>query len=176
MHTRRTFLAGGLAALVPLRLRAQRCEPTAPNIEGPFFRDGAPPRRRLASRPTLVVHGTLQDPGCRPLADAALEVWHAGADGEYDLEGFRHRGVIRTDPTGRYRFETIVPGRYRLGATYRPAHIHLKVRATGRPTLTTQLYFEGDPYNDGDPWIRDSLVLRPRSVRDHAIARFPLVV
>jgi catechol 1,2-dioxygenase len=29
---------------------------------------------------------------------------------------------------------------------FRPAHIHIKVSYPGFETLTTQLYFEGDPY------------------------------
>jgi protocatechuate 3,4-dioxygenase beta subunit len=52
-----------------------------------------------------------------------------------------------TDTLGRYRFETILPGRYGDSAGIRPAHIHAKVLTPqGNALLTTQLYFAGDPY------------------------------
>jgi protocatechuate 3,4-dioxygenase beta subunit len=69
---------------------------------------------------------------------------------------------MRTHRDGTYRIETVVPGHYLNGDNYRPAHIHVKVRARNRPELTTQLYFEGDPYNAIDPWYRPALLLRPR--------------
>ena len=43
-------------------------------------------------------------------------------------------------------FETIVPGKY----PGRTRHYHVKVQAPGRSILTTQLYFPGEPGNDGD--------------------------
>ena len=67
-----------------------------------------------------------------------------------------HRGSITTGKTdtgqlkvnddGTYVFRTIKPGRYRIGGGFRPAHIHLKVSHPGYGTVTTQLYFQGDPY------------------------------
>ncbi len=35
----------------------------------------------------------------------------------------------------------------------------MKVHVPGRPLLTTQLYFEGDPYNAIDPFIHPSLIM-----------------
>jgi protocatechuate 3,4-dioxygenase beta subunit len=32
----------------------------------------------------------------------------------------------------------------------RPPHIHVKVHKAGYPTLTTQVYFSGNAYNDDD--------------------------
>ena len=165
---RRRFLGASLGSLAftavagPARLvLAQRCDArTEPNIEGPFFRPGAPARNVLDAQGHLQIRGVVRDPGCRPMGDAVMEVWHADREGEYDNLGFTHRGTLRTDAAGRYRIETIVPGRYLNGSSYRPAHIHVKVHANGRPPLTTQLYFPGDPHNERDPWFRDSLVLR----------------
>ena len=57
-----------------------------------------------------------------------------------------------------------MPGRYLNGARYRPAHIHVKVRAPGFPVLTTQLYFPGDPHDEGDPFIVESLIMPVRRV------------
>ena len=35
----------------------------------------------------------------------------------------------------------------------------MKVSAEGYKDLTTQLYFAGDEYNDGDPFIVDTLIM-----------------
>ena len=69
------------------------------------------------------------------------------------------RGKLNADASGSYAFRTIIPGRYLNGAQYRPAHIHVKVSAPGQVPLTTQLYFEGDPFNDVDPFILDPLIM-----------------
>ena len=60
---------------------------------------------------------------------------------------------------GGYRLDTIIPGHYLNGNQFRPAHIHVKVSAPGYQLLTTQLYFEGDPYNDIDPFIEAPLIM-----------------
>ncbi len=153
---------------------------TAKNIEGPFYKRGAPHRSVLV-RPEdagerLHLTGTLRSTRCEPIGGATIDVWQANADGAYDLEGFRFRGALVTDAQGRWDLRSIVPGRYLNGDRYRPAHIHIKVKAAGFAVLTTQLYFAGDPYNDGDPFIDPSLVM------DHAVeegvrrARFDFVL
>jgi catechol 1,2-dioxygenase len=162
---RRQFLGASLStlalsALLPsgLVLAQPHCDRrTEPNIEGPFYRAHAPFRSALAQG--LVISGVVRDPSCRPMRDAVIEVWQANAHGDYDLRGDSFRGCLRTDAAGAYHIETIEPGRYLNGGVFRPAHIHVKVHANGRPPLTTQLYFPGDPYADADPWFRRSLVL-----------------
>ena len=42
----------------------------------------------------------------------------------------------------------------------RPRHIHLIVTHPHCGTLTTQIYFEGDEYNEWDPWWSASLTMR----------------
>lgn len=139
------------------------CRATAANIEGPFYRPGAPHRAVLADDRTagerLLLGGTVLTTGCQPIADAELDIWQADARGAYDNDGYGLRGKLRTDQHGRWQIKTIVPGRYLNGRRYRPAHIHVKVRAQGRGDLTTQLYFAGDPYNDGDDFIVPSLIM-----------------
>jgi catechol 1,2-dioxygenase len=79
-----------------------------------------------------------------------LDVWQADAVGNYHAAGandYRLRGKIKTDALGRYRLETILPGRYGDAAGIRPAHLHVTfLTPGGNALLTTQLYFEGDPY------------------------------
>ena len=65
-----------------------------------------------------------------------------------------------------------MPGHYLNGARYRPAHLHVKVHVAGAERLTTQLYFEGDPYNEGDAWFHPSRALHLVRRGDEALARF----
>lgn len=159
------------------------CIETHANIEGPYYRPGAPERSSLldpgmAGTP-IEIGGRITGADCKSgLAGVELDVWHATPDGHYDNDGtmrlggrFLLRGVVRTDADGRYRLSTVVPGRYLNGRQYRPAHVHVKVRARGFAALTTQLYFPDDPYNDVDPFIHRSLIMgtekRPSGMRAH---------
>lgn len=146
------------------------CALTEANIEGPYYRAGAPFRQNLVDASTLgvplVIEGRALSLDCRsPLSDAVLDVWHADTLGHYDNDGtlppevIRLRGKVRCAPNGAFSVTTIMPGRYLNGRTYRPAHVHVKLSASGHRPLTTQLYFPGDPYNDVDPFIRRSLIL-----------------
>lgn len=153
---------------------------TADNIEGPFYKRGAPSRAVLVTPKDagerLVVAGRVRSTSCAPIAGAILDVWHADARGGYDLDGFRFRGTLTADAQGRWQLRTIVPGRYLNGRRYRPAHVHVKLRAKGYQPLTTQLYFEGDPYNEGDPFLEPSLVMAHRVVDRVRQARFDFVL
>jgi protocatechuate 3,4-dioxygenase beta subunit len=136
---------------------------TEPNIEGPFFTPSSPERNVLSPADMqgtrLSLTGRVYSADCTPLAGALLDFWLANDGGDYDNAGFDLRGHQYSDAAGDYWLDTIIPGHYLNGNTFRPAHIHVKAGAPGFPVLTTQLYFEGDPYNDGDPFIRDSLIM-----------------
>src|SRR3954470_24532095 len=166
--------------LPPLPAAACTADATAKNIEGPFYKAGAPHRSVLVDRKDagerLRLTGALRTTACAPIAGATIDVWQANAAGEYDLDGFRFRGALVTDAQGRYDLRTIIPGRYLNGDRYRPAHIHIKVRAKGFAVLTTQLYFAGDPYNDGDPFIDTSLIMQHALEGEIQRARFDLVL
>lgn len=157
-------------------------EATEPNIEGPFYKPGAPDREALAEPgmpgTRLILTGRIVNTECAPLRGAVLDVWQANHEGQYDNSGFTLRGRFHADKSGLYRIETIVPKRYRIGGDrqFRPAHIHLKVSAPGCPLLTTQLYFEGDPYNRVDPDFRRSLALAPKDVTAGKAASFDFVL
>ncbi len=137
------------------------------NIEGPYYRAGAPVRNVLIDGATpgvkMSLAGTVRGLGtCAALAGATVDLWQADTNALYDSVGFAFRGKTTTDADGNYSFQTVVPGHYLNGAQYRPAHIHVKVSAPGYPLLTTQLYFEGDPYNAIDPWYLPTLLMKPR--------------
>lgn len=159
---------------------AERCEPTADNIEGPFYKAGAPKRAVLVGPrdpgERLVLTGSVRSTSCAVLAGAVLDIWHADHRGGYDNDGFGLRGQVVADAQGRWQLDTIVPGRYLNGRRYRPAHIHVKVRANGAPELTTQLYFADDPYLRGDPFVVESLIMAHRRQGEHRVAAYDFVV
>lgn len=178
--TRRRFLYGsallGGGLLAAPALAGQVCRPTAGDILGPYYRFAAPFLAQLAgpneAGERLVVSGTVLSADCRtPLANALVEVWQANSAGQYDTQTpgnftdkghFHLRGMLYTDAQGRYRIETVMPGRYpvppnlpgleQYAGITRPAHIHFRVMESLHVPVTLQLYFAGDPYNAKDPW------------------------
>jgi protocatechuate 3,4-dioxygenase beta subunit len=160
-HMSANTLAHGATAAT---IRAPKCDLTASNIEGPFYKSGAPVRNALAvpsdHGERLFLSGRVLSAACTPIAGARLEFWHANAGGTYDLDGMQFRATQATSADGEWTLSTVVPGRYRNGAQLRPAHVHAKVHVPGRPTLTTQLYFDNDPENAHDPFIVDSLIMQ----------------
>lgn len=119
--------------------------------EGPFYTDNPPVMENgvLASQnepgTKLTISGRVQNQDCSLfLANTIIDVWHANDAGDYDNEGYNLRGQILTNPEGFYLYETIKPGKYLNGSQYRPSHIHYKITPPNSPTLTTQLYFDGD--------------------------------
>ncbi|MFD9305390.1 intradiol ring-cleavage dioxygenase [Streptomyces sp. NPDC060048] len=76
--------------------------------------------------------------GCRPVAGATVDVWHADSSGTYSTGGGSFlRGTQVTDAAGRCAFRTIVPGWY---AGLAP-HIHFKVRPDRSTETTSQFFF-----------------------------------
>ena len=105
------------------------------------------------------------------MARALLDFWQADDRGVYDNTGYRLRGHQFTDEQGRYRLETIVPALY----TGRTRHIHVKVQAPNQPVLTTQLYFPGEPRNNGDSLFNPALLLAVQDAPDGKAATFTFV-
>jgi len=151
---------------------AETCRLTEESQYGPFYREGAPWRAKLCGPEEpgerLTIAGRVTAGGnCEPLKDAVLDVWHASAAGFYDnndparpFDPARYllRGRVRADADGRYQFETVLPGNYGQGLFMRAKHIHLLVTCAGRPPLVTEIYFEGDKFNDTDGLVRRSLI------------------
>jgi protocatechuate 3,4-dioxygenase beta subunit len=164
------------------------CTPSADNILGPYYRASAPFRSDLTEAgmvgTRITVSGRVLDADCAPIAGALLDIWQADDEGDYDNDGnddpppgtFVLRGRLNADDSGNYQFHTIIPGHYLNGAQYRPAHLHIKVSAPGFVELTTQLYFEGDPYNDIDPWYLPELLLLLADMGDEKVSTFDFVL
>ncbi|WP_328324782.1 catechol 1,2-dioxygenase [Kribbella sp. NBC_00382] len=156
---------------------AQNQKGSKGTIEGPYY---LPDQIRLPSTATLtmredeagtplVFQGQVRDIAGDPLAGAEVDIWHADNAGYYS--GFAAhvptgnlRGVIVTDDRGRFEITTVQPAPYQIphdGPTgalieaagwhpWRPAHLHLMIRAEGHRTITTQLYFAGGEYLESD--------------------------
>lgn len=156
---------------------AQTQQGTKGTILGPYY---LPDQRRLpspAALPTrpdeggtpLVFTGRVRDVDGNPVGGAELDIWQADERGYYsgfapDIPDGNLRGVIVADDEGRFEVTTVRPAPYQIptdGPTgalcaaagwkpWRPAHLHLLVRAPGHRQITTQLYFQGGEWLDAD--------------------------
>jgi len=151
---RKSFLASILILPVlklfgrSTRVTATACK-TQRDAEGPYYKQGAPLKSTIETNgDALTISGTiLRASDCAtPVANATIDIWHCDSGGSYDNDGYKCRGVIKSDSKGRYSFKTIYPPSY--GS--RPRHIHFKVRANGFDELTSQIYFRGDPHIQND--------------------------
>lgn len=183
LHTRRRFI--GVAAALPFVGAAfgqdlpltPACGPEAAltprQTEGPYYTPDTPLRASLVEPGTqaerLILTGRVVSAQCRPVAGALLDFWHCDEHGVYDNAGFRYRGHLFADAAGRFRLETIFPAIY----PGRARHIHVKVQAPGRRTLTTQLYFPGEA-RDG-LWRSELVVAMARRPQGR-LAAFQFIV
>jgi protocatechuate 3,4-dioxygenase beta subunit len=116
--------------------------------EGPYYVDDAAVRRNVTegrAGVALTLRLTVVDAStCKPVKNAAVEVWHCDAGGTYSGTSQQNtaderflRGVQRTDAKGLAIFRTIYPGWYQG----RTVHIHTMVHIGGNVVHTGQLYF-----------------------------------
>lgn len=128
-----TRSAAGAATTMP------DCVLTPEQEEGPFYIDLAQVRQNLVEdRPgvPLALAVTVVDSNtCRPIRDAAVDIWHCDALGVYSGEPSEGsegetflRGIQLTDGNGLAEFATIYPGQY----PGRTTHIHVKVHTGGQ--------------------------------------------
>jgi protocatechuate 3,4-dioxygenase beta subunit len=182
-------LTAGAATLAVAKAAKAACALTAAQVDGPFYPtvigehdwdltrvSGAAGR---AEGEVIEVTGQVRDARCRPVPNSVIEVWQANIHGRYSHPrdtaedrpldpNFQGYARLVTDGEGAYRFVTIVPGSYAaMGDWVRPPHIHFKAHASLNPTVTTQMYFAGDPLNDKD------LLLAPLSPAQRAALEVP---
>ena len=109
-----------------------QCEPTPPDLLGPFYQPNAPERSQVGTG--YLLKGEIKSAlTCAPISRAKIELWMAGPNGQY---GDEWRATIFADKDGKYHFSSHVPGHY--GG--RPPHIHMIISAPGFEELTTQHY------------------------------------
>jgi len=132
---------------------------TPREIEGPYFRLGAPMRSNLlepGDKPELILTGRVLNEKGTPIPGAVVNLWSSDAEGNYDMVGYKYHGYQFTDESGCYEFTTIVP------ACYEPRdakHLHVRVQGVSSP-ITTQLYIEGEPGNEDDAFYDSALLVR----------------
>jgi len=123
------------------------CILTPEQTEGPYYIAGEKLRRNITEgrpgTPLLLRTFVVDASTCRPIRNAAVDIWHADAGGVYS--GFGDgassrtfmRGIQRTNAKGLALFRTVYPGWYQG----RTVHIHVKVHVGGNVLHTGQLYF-----------------------------------
>jgi len=123
------------------------CVLTPEQTEGPYYIADEKVRRNITEgRPgtPLSLRAFVVDAStCKPIKNAAVDIWHADAGGVYS--GFGQgadnrtfmRGIQRTNAKGLAIFRTVYPGWY----SGRTVHIHVKVHLGGNVLHTGQLYF-----------------------------------
>jgi hydroxyquinol 1,2-dioxygenase len=149
---------------------------TESTVLGPFYVPGSPERaygesiaeEADAGTPAWV-HGRVLDTAGDPLAGAELDVWQNGENRLYavqdpEAEEDHLRGVFRTRDDGSFAFIAVRPTPYTiphdgpvgrmLESTgrhpWRPAHIHMIVRAPGHRPLTTHIFDAESEWLDSD--------------------------
>jgi protocatechuate 3,4-dioxygenase beta subunit len=125
---------------------AVTCVLAPEQTQGPYYVAGAKVRRNITEgRPgtPLTLRATVVDAStCKPIAGAAVDVWHADALGAYsgvgqDVGKTFMRGIQKTAANGLSIFKTVYPGWYQG----RTVHIHVIVHVGGNVVHTGQLYF-----------------------------------
>lgn len=128
-----TSAAGGGATSAP------DCVLTPEQEEGPFYIDFARVRKNIVEDrpgvPLALAVAVVDSNTCKPIHNAAVDVWHCDAMGIYSGEPSEGsvgktylRGIQLTDGNGRVEFATIYPGQY----PGRTTHIHVKVHIGGQ--------------------------------------------
>lgn len=148
---------------------------TESTVIGPFYRPGAPLRaygESMAEKPAGTpawIHGRVLSNAGEPIAGAELDVWQNGSDRLYAVQRPEApedhlRGRYRTRDDGSFAFVAVRPVAYpipddgpvgrMLAATgrhpWRPAHLHIIVRAEGFRTVATHIFDSASEYLDSD--------------------------
>jgi hydroxyquinol 1,2-dioxygenase len=177
----------GLSTLVDALEHTGPRGATESTVLGPFYVPGADLREfgaSIAEEPagdSAWVHGYVRDVNEKPIAGAELDVWQNGEDRLYavqnpDAPEHHLRGRFRTRDDGSYAFLAVRPVPYTipddgpvgwmLAATerhpWRPAHIHMIVRAPGYRTVATHIFDGASEYLDSDAVF----AVKPSLLRD----------
>jgi len=185
----------GVSMLVDALANLRPPGATESTVLGPFYVPGSPLREygeSIAAEPAGTptwVHGHVRDLDGAPIAGAELDVWQNGDDRLYAVQkpegpAEHLRGRFRTRDDGSYAFLAVRPVPYpipddgpvgrMLAATgrhpWRPAHIHMIVRADGYETVTTHVFDAASEYLDSDAVfaVKPSLMreIAPRAADD----------
>jgi hydroxyquinol 1,2-dioxygenase len=165
----------GISMLVDAISHRSPAGATESTVLGPFYAAGSPLRAfgaDVAAQQAGVpawVHGRVLSLDRTPIAGAELDVWQNGDNQLYAVQDEEApndhlRGRFLTDADGRFAFRAVRPVAYpipddgpvgrMLAATgrhpWRPAHIHIVVRAPGHVPVTTHIFDADSEYLDRD--------------------------
>ena len=167
----------GLSQLVVAQNHGRPPGATEQTVFGPFWVAGAPRVPAGADIANGAVGApchfalSITDLEGRPVPAATVDIWHADADGGYDVQdpkwtmaAAKMRAVFETDIAGRVRFWSVLPASYPVPTDgpvgdmlrasnrhpMRPGHLHAMVQKPGYDTLITHVFVNGDPYLDSD--------------------------
>ena len=177
----------GVSMLVDALAHPTPSGATESTVLGPFYvpesplRDtGADIAEQEAGVPA-VIRGRVLSLDGTPIAGAELDVWQNGSNRLYavqdpDAPDDHLRGRFLTDGEGRFEFRAVRPVPYpipddgpvgrMLAATarhpWRPAHVHLVVRAPGHRSVATHIFDRESEYLTSDTVF----AVKPSLVRD----------
>ena len=166
----------GLSMLVDALAHQLPPGATESTVLGPFYVPDSPLREyganiaeQASGTPTWVYGRVLDALTGEPLADAEVDVWQNADNRLYAVQDpsapeANLRGRFRTREDGSYAFLAVRPTPYpipddgpvgkMLASTcrhpWRPAHIHMVVRAGGYQTLVTHIFDRESAYLDSD--------------------------
>ena len=182
----------GVSMLVDALAHQAPSGATESTVLGPFYVTDSPLRENganIAEQEAGVpawVHGRVLSLDGTPLPGAELDVWQNGDNRLYavqdaDAPDDHLRGRFMTDGDGRFAFRAVRPVPYPIPDDgpvgqmlqsvgrhpWRPAHIHMVVRASGHRTVTTHIFDATSEYLDNDTVfaVKPSLV---RQFRERA--------
>jgi hydroxyquinol 1,2-dioxygenase len=149
---------------------------TSANLLGPFWRMHSPATpnggsivRSPTPGPALFVNAAFRDRAGKPVAGAAVDVWHSSPEGFYENQDpvqadMNLRGTFTADADGRIAFRSVKPAGYPIPIdgpvgellraqgrhNMRPAHLHFLAVKDGFKTLISQVYVNDDKFLDSD--------------------------
>ena len=175
--TRRHLVVGAAAVAGVSAARAQNLTATSGQDLGPFYPVLRPAdhdadltrlkgRKGTAAGQPIQVIGRIVDLHGNPVRNASVEIWQCNAVGRYAHPGDRanpaaldpnFQGFARlaTDRDGQFKFRSVKPKDYDTPVGRRTPHIHFSIDGH-RERLVTQMYFPGEPLNDGDFLLRNA--------------------
>jgi protocatechuate 3,4-dioxygenase beta subunit len=183
----------GVSSLVDMVNAATTGTPSS--VLGPFHIEGAPELanggdlwKGQVGEP-LVVSGRVVDAHGAPAAGTVLATWQNSGNGLYaqqdpEQSPTNYHARLTVAPDGSFAFTTVRPLSYTvpddgpagdmlrvLGRhAWRPAHLHMIIKAPGHRPLITEFFPEDDKYLDQDAvfGVRGGLVLPFRQATDRA--------
>lgn len=171
--------------------------PVFPSLKIAFARNSHLDADQVLDVDPLLIRGRVTAPDDTPIEGATVYIWHSTPDGAYTgfhkgMSSDLYRGRVRSAADGSFQVATTMPVPYTIPDqgpvggllsmmgrhSWRPAHVHFKLRADGYRDLTTQTYFAGGKWVDDDcaGGIVDDLIFTPLIEDDQKVLQVDFVL